>query len=233
MKTALLGNRFGPVTFTIAFLQAGLDPVVSFISSWRRELGTLESVERVDCDVEEALVAMEPLSWPESKELLLETESEWIAYLVNAARTPNIAGQVAYITESMRIRGVLASVVPSTFVRGNFALHGSVQMQLFAREPTEFLNIERSVGVFCEDGRWKFDASGTIQSFEQPDEYRKSRIRDRFPPSLLADYCDHLGIRLFETSFYRARGTLIHWKPTSSEKWTYAEVQRNLGIIET
>jgi hypothetical protein len=84
-----------------------------------------------------------------------------------------------------------------------------VQFELFADHPTDFLNYERTITVTKEATRWEFEADGTVQPFERTEKYKERRIKDRFTPEMLEEYCAALGIRLFDPAFYGPDGWLI------------------------
>ena len=87
--------------------------------------------------------------------------------------------------------------------------YGIVQFELFAPQPREFLNYERSVGALHDGTRWCFEVQGTVQPYEEVDQYSARKIRDRFTPEMLERYCSALGIRIFDETFYRGPGLLV------------------------
>jgi len=230
----LLENRFAPVTFTIGFLEADITRVSAFLESWRDSINRRQRVKCVSASLADMLKALAPVTYPETKELLVVTDSTWTAYFVNSSRVPNIAGVMSHVSSNLHVRGVLVSYVPGTVdATGVTRLHASVHMELFSPTNTDFLNYERSIGVFSEDGRWQFIASGRTQAFERPDEYTKRLVKDRFTPALLAEYSKSLGIEGFSSDFYGREGILIEEEqPFATEALSYAEAQRALGLTE-
>jgi hypothetical protein len=86
---------------------------------------------------------------------------------------------------------------------------GAVQFELFGPVDTEFLNYVRTVSVVFDGSKWRFDATGTVQAFEDVAAYRARRIRDRFTSAMLERYCQALGIDVFDPSFYGPRAVLV------------------------
>src|SRR5262249_42389236 len=67
----------------------------------------------------------------------------------------------------------------------------------------------RAIDAAHDGGGWVFETSGDIQPYEKPEMYVARRVRDRFTPDLLEEYCRALGIRLFDEHFYGPKGILI------------------------
>jgi len=80
---------------------------------------------------------------------------------------------------------------------------------MFGPDRTQFLNYVRTIEVTHDGRRWIFSQSGDLQAFEHPDRYRARSIPDRFPPELLDEYCQALGIRYFDSTFYQSQGTFV------------------------
>jgi len=228
----LLDNHFAPVTLAIGFIEADMERVCDFMRSWRNSINRKQHIRSLLGTLPEMLSDFQPLTHPESKELLVRTRSSWTALFTNSSHTPNFAGVVSHVSLGIGARGVLASWVPSTSDDSGIArLHGSVQMAVFSATATDFLNYDRAIGAFNEDGKWKFVLSGRQQPFERAAEYRNRLVKDRFTPQLLADYCSALGIEVFSGDFYGDEGILIEEDgPFITESVTYEEAQRKLAI---
>jgi hypothetical protein len=89
---------------------------------------------------------------------------------------------------------------------------------LFSPTATDFLNFERTVSVSFDGGRWRFDANGAVQPFEEVERYDRRRISDRLTPAMLENYCRSLGIDFAGEDFWGDRGCLIATtEPVGSE----------------
>jgi hypothetical protein len=71
-------------------------------------------------------------------------------------------------------------------------------------------------GIYDED-RWRFEAHGEVQPFEDLARYQVRRIRDRFDRALLLHYLEALGISGDEPAFFR-RATLF--ESLRPPRWT-------------
>lgn len=112
-------------------------------------------------------------------------------------------------------------------------MSGSVQLELFAPERREFLNYERSISA-AYDAKWKFSTAGTIQPFEDTDRYKARRIRDRFTPEMLKEYCAALGVRPWDVDYYSSEAVLLSIDqplPTQSREYSLEESRQLLGIV--
>ncbi|GLZ32755.1 hypothetical protein Lesp02_49430 [Lentzea sp. NBRC 105346] len=69
-----------------------------------------------------------------------------------------------------------------------------MQFHLWGPEGEKPLGYVRTIDAI-DDGRWVFEQSGTPLDFEEPQNYSKQRIRDRFTVDMLDRYCAALGIR--------------------------------------
>ena len=81
---------------------------------------------------------------------------------------------------------------------------GATGFALYVSDSTNgtCLNIRRSVfAVF--DSKWTFDAVGEpLLEFEETEQYKARRIRERFTPEMPDKYLRCFGIRLFAPEFY-------------------------------
>lgn len=136
----------------------------------------------------------------------------------------------------LKCRSLVVRCVPNTLrarSRDAVGTLGAVQFDLFAPEQREWLNYERAIGVGNEGGRWVFIDQGAPLPFERTERYTASKIRDRFTPELLFDYCRALGIRLGDEDFYGPRGILVNVPdplPEGHAALTLDEARARLGL---
>jgi hypothetical protein len=72
-------------------------------------------------------------------------------------------------------RGIVAVCVPNTLneeTGTKKGLYVAVQFQMFVPHRTDFLNLQRTVAVTNDGGRWRFDANGAVQPFEETERYK-------------------------------------------------------------
>jgi hypothetical protein len=184
----------------------------------------------------EVLRRLEPLVCPGGNlQLLLATDSEWTACFDNGVAGAQFVGVVTGMVERLRCRGLLVTCIPHTLparLQDGRGRYGAVQFHLFAPDSGRFLNYLRTVDAIHDGDRWFFEADGHVQPFEQPERYGERRIRDRFTPEMLEDYCAALGVRYFDPSFYCPPGCLIELRQLAEDDRTMSlrEAQWQLGI---
>jgi hypothetical protein len=231
----ILDNRFVPLTFSIGFLETPLGVAADAYLQWTRRNYRSVDASPTEGGLVNALKELEPLTTPPRRGLLLFTDSQWTAYFDNGTRGPDPRTPVSYLSEQLHCRGLVATCVPHTLnaetgnARGTY---GAVHFELFAPTKRQFLNYERSISVAYEAGKWRFDVSGDVQPFEEPSRYSARKIRDRFTPAMLLEYCMGLGVRLFDDQFYRGPGLLVLIRdalPAGAKEISLARAQEELG----
>jgi hypothetical protein len=233
---ALLNNSLAPLTFSFGFLELPFQTVVDAYIWWQKELNSSIAITPIELPLEQALLKMEPLITPPTKELLMSTQSAWTAYFDNGINGGDPFTPIGYLSQRLHCRGLAVACVPQTLTgegKGKRGTYGAVQFQLFAPEPREFLNVERSIVAMNDGGKWIFRMMGSVQPFEKIENYKARRIRDRFTDELLEEYCQALGVRLFDAEFYGLNGLLIEIVDFASKKhteFTLADARRRLGI---
>jgi hypothetical protein len=232
----LLEGRFAPLTFKIGFLECSLDVVSEAYLRWTQPQFKEVVREAVAGGLEDALHLLEPLTTPPRREVLLTTDSRWTAYFDNGVHGCDPFTPISYLSEQLGCRGLIATCIPHTLKtetgKGK-GTYGAIQFELLGPVQKEFLNYERSISVAYEGGKWHFDATGTIQPYEEVSQYAARRIVDRFTPEMLERYCQALGVRLMDESFYTGPGTLILIRdslPGGSREFTLAEARREIAL---
>ena len=199
----LLGGRYTPITEAVGFLEAGFAQVVAADARWRASLGGYRG-RPVSGPLPSLLGELLPLTGPLLRYVWVETTGPWTAYFDNFVLGSDPFGPVSYLAQQLGCRGVTIGCREGTARRG-----ASASFSLYGPEPTDWLNVIRSVAAVQDNGRWEWSASGTPQPFEDVAAYQRRRVRDRLTPDLIASYCGVLGIRPFDESFYGAAGQLV------------------------
>jgi hypothetical protein len=232
----LLEGQFDPLTFNWGFVESDLGEIASEWTAWLSEIRQKHIATKVGGNLALLLSSLEPLTMPVTRELLVSTMGGWTAYFSNAARGIDASPRVSYMAQRLKCRGVAVTCIPDIpqdIARGRGPLYGSVQFQLFGPERREFLNYERSIWATNDGGRWQFGSSGEIQPFEQVERYTARRIVDRLTSEMLAEYCEALGIRLFDQSFYGPAATVIELLGTAvdpSQTFSLAQSRKTIGL---
>lgn len=232
----LLNARFAPLTLRIGFLEYPISLVGEAYLQWKRQHFRVVESFPVASNLQDALGQLVPLTMPPRRILFLATDSEWTAYFDNGSKGADPLPPISYLAQQLGCRGLIATYIPHTLEtetgRGR-GTYGAIQFELFAPTQREFLNYERSISVAFEGGKWRFDANGTVQAFEEVPQYSARRIIDRFTPEMLQGYCNALGVRLFDDTFYAGPGLLIIIRdppPSGSREITLEEARQQMAF---
>lgn len=238
MKT-LLDDQFAPITSSVGFLEAPLDSIARTLVAWRRthewfrDQPQLLAAAQFDQPFPECLRRLEPLTvGSRRRELLLATQSPWVAYF-DSGHDGTDPSAVGFLPTMLRCRSLFVSCIPDTYDEKAkpAGRYGAVQFQLFGSTPNPVLNYVRTIAAVHDGERWVFETGGNAQPFEQPERYEARRIRDRFTPEMLDKYCAALGIRYFDPTFYGSRGFLVEDARPARLSKSLAAVQKELGIL--
>jgi hypothetical protein len=202
----LLGNRYAPITNAIGFLEADFAAVVDADQKWRSSIGVYPG-QKMSGDLAVLLNALLPLTGPLLSYIWIKTCDRWTSYFDNLVNGSDPFGPISYPAGVLKCRGVIVSYRPQTQT-----CEGGASFSLFGPEKTEWLNYVRSVSAINDGGRWRWDANGHVQSFEETDQYRARRIRDRLTLDMIERYSGSLGIRPYDNAYYQADGYLVENK---------------------
>lgn len=206
MKT-LLDEQYAPVTSSIGFVEATLDEAARALHEWRAALYDNVRVARPAEEFPESLRRLEPLLMGVRCRELLVPIGKWTAYFDNLLTGTDASSTIGELAERLGCHGVAVTVAPGApDLPGRPA---TVRFELFGPVPTHFLNYVRTISVAFDGDRWRFDANGVQQPFEEPDAYKESRIHRRFTPEMLERYCRALGIEAFDASAYGPESALV------------------------
>jgi hypothetical protein len=159
------------------------------------------------------LLALDPLTTPLDRYLLTETRSGWTAIFANGLCTNDVYSPVSYLPTVLGCRGLEVACVPDRSNRAGrdeVQIYGAVEFALYGPDETDWLNTIRSISVTNDVTGWEFTAQGEVQPYEQPENYRKWRVVDRFTPEMLESYCSALGVELFNPDFYGGQCLMEH-----------------------
>ncbi len=176
-------SPLAPLTFTVGFLETSLQTFAGGLLQWTREHQQDVESSAVEGLPLEVLRSLEPLTMLRRRELLLATKSAWTVYFDNGTKGADPFGPISCLAERLGCRGLIVTNMPHTIrTQGGreTGMSGALQFELFAPEEREFLNHERSISVAYDGGKWRFDATGSVQPFEDLERYQAQEIRDRF-----------------------------------------------------
>lgn len=193
-----LNGSHDPVTHAWGFLNVEFLRACAFFDGWLAEIRKASGRD-FEATIGDALAALG--SKRQDRVLLCSTKSAWVA--VFADRDDAYISEVAHPAHAIPCRAVNIQWVPHTYDRatkqGRF---GGVGFQTLADHPTDWLNVERAIGVWADTPGWEFEQTGEPLPFEDVDQYRVRRVQSRFPPELLVKYCHAYGIDAFDPNFY-------------------------------
>jgi hypothetical protein len=105
---------------------------------------------------------------------------------------------------------------------------------MFGPLSTDFLNYVRTISVVNDGSRWRFDANGTVQDFEDQAAYARRKVADRFTSEMLVDYAAALGLSAFDPDFFPGPSVLVTnpaVPPIGAKVLSLRETQHWIGII--
>lgn len=186
-----------------------------------------------------ALEALPPLTMGSNRRyLLVPTAGLWTAYFDNSKLGTDTSGIMPYLARTMKCHALHVNATPdsmgtkSLYDSTRQGRYGACMFELFGPDQTEWLNVVRVVSAMNDGGRWRFDASGTPQPYEEPETYKARLVRDKFPFALLDRYCRALGLRPFDDGFYlpperptAALFEVVYPHGPRAKEFTLAEVQ--------
>lgn len=233
----LRGDLFAPVTSAIGFLRAPLDVVAEGLASWRRKIHGSAQLEPLPGGLFSNLSVLEPLTGGvRPRELVVATRNpDWTAIVDCGIQGGDPSTTVGYLARTLQVQGVAVVSIPDVSgVRGKPVRYGARQFEMFAPIKTEFLNYVRSVSVVRDGTRWRFDASGTVQDFEDVEAYKRRSVADKFSGTMLSDYAAALGLRPFDEDFYSGPCVLVRnpaTPPSGAVVLSLRDAQRRAGIV--
>jgi hypothetical protein len=203
-------ERFVPVTTGFAFLEFPFRRLCDAMLEREKAVNAMwgfpfkVKAERIRAPLDQKLEHLLPLTVPvPTRLLLIETRSDWVAWLENKARSPDPGSQPRYMGRQLRARR-LSLMISQEIPDQNI---GSTQF--IFEDDTRAPALTRTIAAHKES-RWEFSEHGPRLPFEEVEAYSARRIKDRLTPEMVERYCGHFGIELFDPDFYDGEGFLIH-----------------------
>jgi hypothetical protein len=236
-SATLWGDAFAPVTSAIGFLRAPLDVVVGGLTTWRRRIHGAAESKPLDGGLSVNISELEPLtSGMRPRELVVATRNpEWTAVFDCGFQGADPITTVGFLAQTLQVQGVVVVSIPDVpGGAGRPQRYGARQVEMFGPLRTHFLNYVRTISVVRETTRWRFNANGTVQEFEDTEAYKRRKVADRFTPSMLIAYADALGLRPFDEDFFPGPSVLVTnpSAPTADAiVLSLRDAQRRAGIV--
>lgn len=182
------------------------------IITWNYTTGFTPSRATQPEPLTDHLLRLAPLQMPAGRELIVETTGGWTMHADNPRGGGDSVSWVGHLSRILGCRGVIARHVPI-----EQASYPSTQFELLG--PTgDALGYVRTItaGIYDED-RWRFEAHGEVQPFEDLAQYRARRVRDRFDRTMLLHYLAALGISADDPVFFR---NAVLFEAQTKPRWT-------------
>lgn len=210
LKGLLLNDCWAPVTSEMGFLENSAEQAAQAFASWQRGLMTPRGISvglhSLSGSLEQMLVRIPPLNNAERRRhLFIPTRSAWTAYVDNGWNGTDASSAMGYMAEALGCRGLRVVAVPHT-LRKKSGRYGAVILEVYGPRQATGRNDLRTLYAANDGGRWVFGQSGEPFPFEKAEQYKASRVRDRFTFDLLKEYLLHLGLSPFEEDFYLPQG---------------------------
>jgi hypothetical protein len=238
MSEALfMGNRFAPVTSHVGFLRASLRDVCAEMFDWRSRTRGDHIMTPFDGGLVRNVHHLEPLTlgW-RPRELIVSTHNpEWVAVFDCGARGGDPVSTIGYLSRELGVRGVyVVSIPPAPPAGRDPHPWGARQLGLLGPEGQPPLKHIRETSVIQDGPKWRFDAVGEVQDFEDTAAYTRRRVTERFTDQMLIDYAKALGLDPFNPDFYPGPSVLVENTEEGPQDLIVGgiqETQRQFGIL--
>jgi hypothetical protein len=197
-----------PLTFTWGFLHTGLLQAREALLSWLLDFSPQVDIADMDSPLEEALVAMQPLTVPPSKRLLVATQSGWTACFDNGANGAELLSLMTVLTSRLKCDGLVIRCVTDKRMysppdqEDHFTHLG---FEFFRPGVAPAIGPTRAVSLYQYYGKWKFRQGGEPLPAEDSAQYTARPIQRRLSLESIAGFCQSLGLSPFVQSFYLNR----------------------------
>ncbi len=225
----LYDDAFAPLTSQMGFLAADMARVIDTYLAWQADLAAgripgprgvprpsrLSFLPRrflrqksIAGPLSHALSQVLPLTVPFIlRRLFVPTAGPWVAYFDSFVSGTDAFPPISYLAQRIGCRGLRVTAISdereARRIRGR--RDAATILEIYEPHQTDWLNIGRSIAM-VKDERWTFELGGTEQPFEEPENYAKTLIKDRFTLEMLDRYLRALGIGAFDESFYMPQG---------------------------
>jgi hypothetical protein len=207
----LYDDIYAQITSELEFLECDAKTAADGFQEWqqriRSRMGIRLKRRAIAGELREKITYLLPLTSVERvRSLFVPTASQWTAYFDNGWRGTDPSA-VRYLSSQIRCRAIRAVCVPHTIRKtpaGELGRYGATIFELRAADSRGCYssNHVRAVYATNDGGPWCFGAFGDPLDFEQLDQYKAPRVRDRFTPAMLDAYLRNLGLRFFSPDFY-------------------------------
>jgi|GEM_PF-5559989 len=173
----LFDGRYPRYTRQIGFFEASVEDVLAFFDAWWMRTDKVHAVPRARPESLESILAGGFSDW-----LLVRGDPPWTAMFVPELE----GGPVRLAAWEAGIRSVYIRDRPGEMLEFTVTERDS----------------QRSVMAYEDGGSWAFHEDGQPFAFEEVEQYRARRKRDRLTSRMVHAYAAGLGIRFADPTFY-------------------------------
>jgi hypothetical protein len=197
-------SQFAPITTAIGFLDAPFSDIIEADQTWRNTQG-MYSFRRLMKPPSQQLQALLPLTGPLTRYIWTRTHEKWTAYFDNFCNGGDPYGSIFVLSGMLRCRGAIVMYVPQLLHN-----YGGVRFDVYdgKTQPTSDPLI-RTVAAIHDGGQWDWTEYGQSLSFEQLENYKRRKVRERLTLRTLLDYAQALEIDPYNEAFYASEGVLV------------------------
>ena len=223
--------KFQPITWFVGVIDASPKEVATVIQPLYIPYKELEGIYQEAMSIDKGLSNLEPLGGMR-KFLLVET-IDGRTVLFNTFVMGAVELPTTYAAENLDVSSYYVCNVPNTISKDQYSgAWGARKIEY--RIPGNTISEEPTFGIHLinDCGKWCFYRYGS-QPFEDEKAYKSYRKTSRFTEKMLVDYCEALGVPVYDRDFYTDNSIIIQRKPRPNEKGlTYEEAAVKLRISQ-
>ena len=213
-------SKYFPITTEVGFFEAEYDFVVNGFIEWQRKIirgwdeQIIISSKNVQGTFPKTLNELLPLTTLDARRyLLIQTNSDWVAFFENGYPYPDIDSAVGYLSEKLKCRSLRVGWSPNQYDKnsGKGTL-GATIFTLYGPEKIDADNCIRSIQSINEGSSWQFYQTGEPLSFEDVTLYKKRKKSERFNREVLDTYLKSLGLDFFNEEYYKTDKVTLVFK---------------------
>ena len=210
--SVMTSGDFAPATWSVGFLKAPFENLVSGIRDWYDLSSAQQSqVQTVSGSLRERLMMLEPLTLGRNRELIASTPSGWCAWFSGGLLNGTEPTYPPYLAEQLECEALTVACWPTEVEPHSPATrYRALQFDLHdGRINGEFGSTVRSISLTRDSKKLRFEAFGTVQDFEDVGAYERRLKAERFTVEMFTDYCKALGKDFFKDDFYSGPSAFI------------------------
>lgn len=201
-----------PMTREFGLIHAELQPTVDWFMDWRASITLPASATPVQGDLESLVLQLLPLNSIQPRRFLfVAMRGGWTAFFDNGWKGTgaSVCGLIAQRMKCHACRVVVGRHTLDHATGPNRGALGGRIIDYFGPEPTEWVNLIRSIYVCANENKWDFEETGARLPLERDAWYAPRKVRDRFTDMHLEELLAGLGVTPFDLSAYEPRGYLL------------------------